>query len=218
VARVEILIYTPVCVGIACIDGVCFLWASQGCVSCPNGIRPSTKAMYAPDEDHAMKEEPFSCSLCGRCCMGFGRYITVLNQKNPQECRCRETITRREFTARVDGLHLALFKRPSVQWTHPAACPFLRQDGETYICTVHSSRPSFCREYRCVRMRVERDGVPVGELRGKISMKTEDAALSALWDERIVPLDLQDPAWRQEAARILEEAGYDSVWYVDAQG
>jgi len=34
---------------------------------------------------------------------------------------------------------------------------------------------------------VERDGVPVGELRGKISMKTEDAALSALWDERIVP-------------------------------
>lgn len=164
-----------------------------------------------------MKEEPFSCTLCGRCCMGSGRYITVLKQTSPQEYRCREKITHREFTARVDDRHLALFGRPSVQWTHPAACPFLRQEGEAYICTVYASRPLFCREYRCVRMRVEKDGAAVGELRGKISLKTADAALSALWDEQIVPLDLPDRAWRLEVARILEDAGYESVWYVDPQ-
>lgn len=164
-----------------------------------------------------MREEPFTCTLCGRCCFGFGRYIVVLKQNGPQEYRCRETITRREFTARIDDRYRHLFARPSVQWTHPAACPFLRQDGENYICTIHSSRPQFCRNYRCVRMRVERDGAVVGELRGKSSLKTEDAALSALWEKRIAPLDHDDPAWPDEAARILEEAGYEGIRYVDAE-
>jgi Fe-S-cluster containining protein len=164
-----------------------------------------------------MREEPFSCTLCGRCCMGSGRYIAVLKQTGPREYRCRETITRREFTARVEDRHLSLFARPSVQWTHPAACPFLRQDGETYLCTIRASRPPFCREYRCVRMRVEKGAAAVGELRGKTGLKTKDAALLALWEGRIAHLDLQDREGRAEAARILEGAGYDPVWYVEAE-
>jgi Fe-S-cluster containining protein len=149
--------------------------------------------------------------------MGFGRYIVILKQTGPQEYRCRETITRREFTARVEERHLPLFRRPSVQWTHPAACPFLRQEGENYLCTVHTSRPLFCRDYRCVRMRVEKGGSVVGELRGKTSLKTDDTALSTLWEARITCLDLQEREGRVESARILEEAGYDPVWYVEAQ-
>lgn len=165
-----------------------------------------------------MREKPFSCTLCGRCCLGAGRYIVVLKQTGPQEYRCRETITRREFTARVEDRYLPLFTRPSVQWTHPAACPFLRQDGKVFLCTVHASRPQFCRDFCCVRMRVERGGAVVGELRGKTGLKTEDAFLSALWDGQIAPLDLEHRDGRAEAARILEEAGYDPVWYVEGEG
>ena len=52
---------------------------------------------------------------------------------------------------------------------------------------------------------------------GRTGLKTKDAALLALWEGRIAHLDLQDREGRAEAARILEGAGYDPVWYVEAE-
>lgn len=161
-----------------------------------------------------MREEPFVCTLCGRCCMGFGRSVRVLRQTGPQEYRCRVAVTGEEFTAHVEDRYLPAFRRPSVQWKHPAACPFLREEGGTYVCTVHASRPSFCRNFSCCRMRVLRDGEVVGELKGRLDLRTADPALKALWESRVVPCaDEEGNAWHAVADDALEKAGYTAVWY-----
>ncbi|WP_342678437.1 YkgJ family cysteine cluster protein [Methanofollis sp. UBA420] len=161
-----------------------------------------------------MREEPFTCTLCGRCCMGFGRSVRILRQTGPQEFRCTVAITGETFTARVEDRYLPAFRRPSVQWTNPAACPFLRAEKGTYVCTVHASRPSFCRDFACCRMRVLRAGGVVGELKGRLDLRTDDPVLKALWEKEVVPRagDAGD-AWHADADRVLGDAGYVAVWY-----
>jgi len=158
-----------------------------------------------------MKEEPFTCTLCGRCCMGFGRSVRVLRQTGPQEFRCTVTVTGETFTAQVEDRYLPAFRRPSVQWTNPAACPFLRAEKGTYVCTVHASRPSFCRDFACCRMRVLRDGEVVGELKGRLDLRTDDPVLKALWEREVVPGAGDDG--HADADRVLAAAGYEAVWY-----
>ncbi|WP_165394797.1 YkgJ family cysteine cluster protein [Methanofollis fontis] len=172
------------------------------------------KDILPEDEIHLMREEPFSCTLCGRCCMTFGKYIKIDRQTGPQDYLCTETVTGTSFSVRVEDRFLPLFRRPSPQWTHPSACPFLRQGGEGFICTVHGSRPPVCRSYTCCGMRVMREGAVVGELRGRRDLKTGDAGLRAIWDEQIRRLDLPDPEWRRRVSDILEIEGFETAWYV----
>lgn len=166
---------------------------------------------------HHMREEPFTCTLCGKCCMGFGRYITIIKRTGPQEYLCQETITRQEFTAGVEAEYLPFFRRPSVQWSRPTACPFLREDSGRYICTIYSHRPEFCREYICARMRVLKGGEIAGELKGRRTLKTDDRRLQRVWDDEIEPLSLPDPEWEKETDRVLTGAGYETVWYRQQQ-
>jgi Fe-S-cluster containining protein len=77
----------------------------------------------------------------------------------------------------------------------PGWCPFLRRShGEIFMCTIYSSRPGICREFRCRTMTIlDSEGLEVGYVTGRSSLKTSDMALEALWtglqgsspDERI---------------------------------
>ncbi|MCC7565013.1 MAG: YkgJ family cysteine cluster protein [Methanomicrobiaceae archaeon] len=154
----------------------------------------------------------FACTRCGKCCMGFGRYVRIERQVSGRDFLCRFTLTGERSALRVEDRYRSLFADTSQHARHPAWCPFLRKvrDEETYVCTVYSTRPSFCRSFICCTMRIfDTAGTPVGSVKGRRSLSTGDAELGRCWAERVAPLTTDDDAlWRSQAAAALEEAGY----------
>ena len=88
----------------------------------------------------------------------------------------------------------------------------MRKDrqGNGYICTIFSTRPKVCRDFRCYRMLVyNRDGLDCGRVIGRNTLRTEDATLAALWQEKIPPIPHDDTAaWTGKAIAILAANGY----------
>ncbi len=95
--------------------------------------------------------------------------------------------------------------------TYPDACPFLRFDpAAKAYCTVHSGRPSICRDFQCWRVLIlDRKGTRMGRIIFRETLMTDDAGVRAVWEkyrQKIPDID-QDPGDR-ELARVFTEAGY----------
>jgi len=156
----------------------------------------------------------FECTLCGKCCMHAGSGLIEIEKRlTSRDYLCRQKIVGGTFRARVEEQFIDIFRDTSENDAHPTWCPFLRRHPEEvgkYLCTIHGSRPSFCRTYICCTMRVfADDDREVGKVKGRRSLSTEDAALQQCWDESVAPLDMDnDVAWRSEIIEILGRAGY----------
>ena len=159
----------------------------------------------------------FTCTQCGKCCMNFGELIRVEREVDDIEFFCRFLITNEVFRARVMPEWREVFADTSEVDAHPAWCRFLRRspDGRGYVCTVHESNASICREFRCCTMRIyDGTGRQAGKVGGNRSLISEDEDLLRVWKEQVVPLQASSLGdWLNKAGKILTSAGYRVVIY-----
>ena len=160
----------------------------------------------------------FVCDLCGKCCVSLGPLITIERQLNEQDYYCRSKIDNSLFLAHVDPAYseeisdefAAEDAAHSGQEKKP--CRFLRKNrqGEGILCTVYSTRPKICRDFRCYRMLIRNhEGAVCGRVIGKNTVRTEDTALENLWKEQVTVIPYGDTAaWTEKVAGILSEHGY----------
>jgi Fe-S-cluster containining protein len=152
----------------------------------------------------------FECTLCGRCCMGMGRYVTVERKMSATQYLCRHQLGKEVFYATIERPYRDRFE--AGEGREEAWCPFLMQqpDGTGHVCIVHATRPRFCREYRCYSVKIDDPaGEEAGRVKGRRTLATGDARLEAIWNERVVPLTTADDRrWREEVKILLEKEGY----------
>ena len=161
---------------------------------------------------------PFTCTRCGKCCMNFGELIRVERELSNIEFSCRFLITNEVFRARVMPEWREIFRDTTESDANPAWCRFLRRspDGSGFVCTVHDSNASICREFQCCRMRIfDQKGRQVGKIGGNRSLISEDEELTRFFREKVVDVidgsSLRD--WLGKAGKILSSAGYRVVIY-----
>jgi len=137
----------------------------------------------------------FACDWCGKCCRSFGEFIRVERQLSERDYFCRYGITNELFPVHVqpefaDVVEEAFETRLTGQGTGP--CLFLHKDpaGKGFACAVYPTRPTVCRQFTCYRMLIHH--MATGEVRGRVigmsELRTGDAVLRALWDEKIAGL------------------------------
>jgi Fe-S-cluster containining protein len=159
----------------------------------------------------------FACSQCGKCCMNFGELIRVERGLSDIEFSCRFLITNEIFRARVMPEWRELFGDTAEVDAHPAWCRFLRRspNGAGFVCTVHDSNASICREFRCCLMRIyDQNGRQVGKVGGNRSLISEDEGLNQFFREHVAGIEgssLKD--WLGKAGKALSSAGYRTVIY-----
>jgi Fe-S-cluster containining protein len=153
----------------------------------------------------------FVCTLCGRCCMGMGKYVHILGNIGPSQIICRHGLGNETVYATIEKQYRDEFnetRNPPL----PGWCPFLRrrEDGETYACIIYQTRPRFCREFKCARIRIlDASGRTAGIVKGRRTLSSREPALTALWDQEIAPLSIDDDSeWQRRARRCLERNGY----------
>ncbi|MDD1664894.1 MAG: YkgJ family cysteine cluster protein, partial [Methanomicrobiales archaeon] len=134
------------------------------------------------------------------------------------EFSCRFLITNEVFRARVMPEWRALFSDTTESDANPAWCRFLRRspEGLGFVCTVHDSNASICREFRCCLMRIyDPAGRQVGKIGGNRSIISEDEELNRFFRKKVVDVidgsSLQD--WLGKAGETLSSAGYRVVIY-----
>jgi len=159
----------------------------------------------------------FECTRCGLCCMNFGELIRVERKLSDTEFYCRFLVTNELFRARVMPKWREVFADTAEVDEHPAWCRFLRRlpDGKGFVCTVHDSNASICRDFRCCVMRVyDRSGTQVGKVGGNRSLFSEDADLKRVFQEQVMVLKADSTKeWLTRAAKVLSSAGYRVVVY-----
>lgn len=151
----------------------------------------------------------FNCRQCGTCCMYLGDYIVIERQTGrfTFECECVSTGT--AFTAEVDEDKREIFSNYSFPRDHPAACRFLRPDGDLVRCTIHRDSPAQCKFYRCIVMRIrDPSGSLAGTVTGTLSLHSDDAGLRAAWEaaQKLRPRD--DREAEEWFPGYLEKNGY----------
>jgi Fe-S-cluster containining protein len=141
--------------------------------------------------------------------MGMGDYIAIDHQIGPFEFACESVSTGTAFIARVDEDKREIFLDHTFSDQHPAACRFLRHDGNRILCTVHESSPGQCKFYRCVVMRIfDQKGVRIGFVNGNLSLHSDDLNLRAVWEEAGRKFShLSDDA-EMQLQQYLEDKGY----------
>ena len=150
----------------------------------------------------------FICTRCGKCCMHMKPYVKILGRLGPFRFICRhelgketkEVVIERDFRDRfgTDG-------GGKENW-----CPFLLagEGDASYACAIYGTRPGFCREFACARMRIYgKTGALLGVVKGRGSLVTEDPDLRALWEE------CHHGTGLEEAARCLRRKGYEVEVY-----
>jgi uncharacterized protein len=159
----------------------------------------------------------FECSRCGLCCMNFGELIRIERELSDIEFYCRFLVTNELFRARVMPEWREAFADTAEVDAHPAWCRFLRRspDGRGYICTVHDSNASICKDFRCCAMRIyDRTGTQVGKIGGNRSLFSEDEDLKRIFRERVMDLAAGSTReWLGKAAGVFSSAGYRVVVY-----
>ncbi len=151
----------------------------------------------------------FTCRQCGMCCMYMGDYIVIEHQIGPFEFACESVSTGTPFVARIDEDKHHIFLDHTFPDQHPAACRFLRPDGDLIRCVIHDSSPCQCKYYRCVIMRIfDSQESLIGTVTGNLSLHSNDAVLRRLWEaeeSRISHLSADEEIWLQ---KYLEDKGY----------
>jgi uncharacterized protein len=154
----------------------------------------------------------FQCTRCGKCCMHFGRYVTIERCLSPGDFFCRFQITGDLFRARLEPACRALFAEKGDAAAHPEWCTFLRKDpaGKGFICTIHATRPTYCQCFRCYTLKIfSPGGNEVGKVGGNRALLSTDADLLACWGEKIAPLaERDDGRWREHVRDMLAKEGY----------
>jgi uncharacterized protein len=122
----------------------------------------------------------FVCTRCGKCCISLGRLISIERRLSPTQYYCRMGIPGEVIPVIIPPEHRELH---AVGKTDPGWCPFLRRDlSGIFACTIYGSRPGICREFRCRTTIIhDREGMEVGYVSGRLSLKTSDTALETLW-------------------------------------
>jgi len=141
--------------------------------------------------------------------MYLGDYIVIERQTGEFSFECECVSTGTSFTAEVDEDKRRLFSDFSFPESHPAACRFLRPDGNFVRCTIHRDSPAQCKFYRCVVMRVaDANGTPLGHVTGTLSLHSSDPQLRKVWDEAERKRPKSDTEAEPWIAAFLEEKGY----------
>lgn len=151
----------------------------------------------------------FICRQCGTCCMYMGDYIVIEHQIGPFEFACESVSTGTPFIARIDEDKREIFQDHTFPDKHPAACRFLRPDGDYIRCTIHESSPGQCKFYRCVVMRIfDSQGELKGTVTGTLSLHSDDPGLRSHWE--MADRDISPGADDREGQmqRYLETQGY----------
>ena len=159
----------------------------------------------------------FACTRCGKCCMNFGELIRVERGLSDIEFSCRFLITNDVFRARVMPEWREVFADTAEADAHPAWCRFLRRspDGSGFVCTVHDSNASICREFRCCQMRIyDGAGRQIGKIGGNRSLISEDEDLLTFFRGNVAVIEGSSPGeWLGKAGKALSSAGYRVVIY-----
>lgn len=151
----------------------------------------------------------FVCRQCGSCCMFLGDYIVIERQTGPFTFDCESVSTGTPFTAEVDEDKRTIFMDFSYPARNPAACRFLRPDGDLLRCTIHRDSPAQCKFYRCVVMRVsDARGMPIGTVRGTLDLHSDDPGLRAVWEGVVRKRPMDDGEAEPWIAAFLQENGY----------
>jgi len=159
----------------------------------------------------------FECKQCGLCCMNFGELIKIERELSDIEFYCRFLITNELFRARVMPEWREVFADKAEVDAHPAWCRFLRRspEGRGFVCTIHDSNASICRDFRCCVMRIYNGtGIQVGKIGGNRSLFSEDEELKQIFREQVMGIQagsLKD--WLAKAGSLLSSAGYRVVVY-----
>ena len=141
--------------------------------------------------------------------MYLGDYIQIESQTGSFEfCACSVS-TGTQFLAYLDEDKRDLFADQAFTESHPSACPFLRLSGDHVICTIHKTRPSQCRAYRCVSMRIfSVDGSFRGSVSGSLALSSEDATLRELWEQVLSEIPFYSQDAEDRLAQLIEQNGY----------
>ena len=160
----------------------------------------------------------FECDRCGKCCVSLGPHILIERQLNDRDYYCRCNIDNSIFLAHVDREYCdEIADEFEVAGNSPAGpekkpCVFLRKDrqGDGALCTIYSTRPKICMDFRCYRMLIyNRAGNLSGRVIGKNTLRSEDTALNNLWNERVAPVPYGDTAaWIAKVTALLAEQSY----------
>jgi len=141
--------------------------------------------------------------------MYMGDYIVIEHQIGPFEFACESVSTGTPFIARIDDDKHQIFLDHSFSDQHPAACRFLRPEGNLIRCVIHETSPGQCKYYRCVVMRIfDSHGNLIGTVTGNLSLHSDDPLLRGVWEEAergISHLSVDAEIWLQ---KYLEDKGY----------
>ncbi len=159
-----------------------------------------------------MEHEDFSCTKCGRCCFGMGKYVKAISQMGPNQVVVRHEITGETCYATISRKYRDDFDFSEARSVTEGWCPFLLEENGVYPCVIFDSAPQFCRDFLCCKMRVfDVAGTPVARVKGKGTILTDDDAFSEWWKSTIAVLS--DENWEEKASSLLERKGYRAVWY-----
>lgn len=141
--------------------------------------------------------------------MCLGDYIVIERQTGPFSFDCESVSTGTPFTAEIDEDKRSIFMDFTYPEQNPAACRFLRPDGDLLRCTIHRDSPGQCKFYRCVVMRVsDARGILIGTVRGTLDLHTDDPGLRSIWEEVVRRRPKDDGEAEPWIAAFLQANGY----------
>jgi hypothetical protein len=141
--------------------------------------------------------------------MYMGDYIVIEQQTGPFEFVCESVSTGTPFIASVDKDKQEIFLDHTFPDQHPAACRFLRSEGDRIRCTIHETSPCQCKFYRCVIMRIFNSKRNLlGIITGTLSLHSDDTVLRSVWvtAEREISSEAEDRETLLQ--HYLENHGY----------
>ncbi|MDD1656113.1 MAG: YkgJ family cysteine cluster protein [Methanomicrobiales archaeon] len=144
--------------------------------------------------------------------MHFGRYVSIERSLGPGEFFCRFQITGDLFRAHLEPALRPLYEEKGDAAAHPEWCTFLRRDpqGTGYLCTIHATRPPYCRSFRCYTLKIfSPDGTEIGKVGGNRALLSKDEGLVRCWQEQVTPLtERDDGRWREQVRDTLAKEEY----------
>lgn len=143
------------------------------------------------------------------CCMYMGDYIVIEQQLGPFTFAAESVSTGSPFLAEIDEDKRHLFVDHTFPEQHPAACRFLRPEGDLCRCTIHRDSPAQCKFYRCNVMQVsDSSGRYLGYVTGTLALHADNPELRKVWEEVVLKRPKADKDAELWVAAFLQEKGY----------
>ncbi len=141
--------------------------------------------------------------------MYMGDYIVIEQQLGPFTFAAESVSTGSPFLAEIDEDKRHLFVDHTFPEQHPAACRFLRPEGDLCRCTIHRDSPAQCKFYRCNVMQVsDSSGRYLGYVTGTLALHADNPELRKVWEEVVLKRPKADKDAELWVAAFLQEKGY----------